>query len=155
MGPLQDAGLGRDARQPSSALVPRLHAILVRRLPFQHPLLPFSPDWLSEARLAAAFQSNFATPGLMANARAAAVEQLRHHLGGDMLAAEYVLMLLVSRAFAKHGDKSLGSWGMNLLKWPAGLTSRALANAVAELVPHVAHLEVTVDSLNEKRWRPR
>merc|ERR1712087_293587 len=44
---------------------------------------------------------------------------------------------------------------MNLLKWPAGQTGNALADAVAQLVPRVAHLDVTVDSLNAKRWRPR
>jgi len=49
--------LGGDARQPSTALVPRLHAISVRKLPFFHPLVPFSPDWLTEARLAAAYQA--------------------------------------------------------------------------------------------------
>lgn len=153
--PLEERGLGSDARQPSSALVPRLHAVLVRRLPFQHPLLPFSPDWLGEARLAAAFQNSFATPGLMASARAAAVEQLRQHLGGDALAAEYLLMLVVARSFGKHGEKSLGAWAMNLMKWPEGQTCRSLCDAAAQLVPRAAHLTVTGPALNSQRWRPR
>mmetsp|Transcript_26368 Transcript_26368/g.83505 ORF Transcript_26368/g.83505 Transcript_26368/m.83505 type:complete len:644 (-) Transcript_26368:42-1973(-) len=144
-----------DARQPSSSFVPRLHAILVRRLPFHHPLLPFTPSWLSEARLVAAYQSRLSAPGVLAAARAAALEQLRRHLGGDALAAEYVLMLLVSRAFGKHGEQSLGCWALNLLSWPDGASAKALGEAAAELVPRAACLELTAEALGSQRWRPR
>lgn len=152
---LEEAGLARDARQPSSALVPRVHAILIRRLPFHHPLLPFSPDWLSEARLAAAYQSKLAAPGALAAARAVAVEQLKQHLGGDDLAAEYVLMLLVSRAFGKHGDQALGSWSMNIVSWPEGASARVLSDAAAELVPRAVYLPLTTETLGSQKWRPR
>jgi len=153
--PLDESGLGRDARQPSSSLVPRVHALLIRRLPFYHPLLPFSPDWLSEARLTAAYQSRLAAPGTLAAARNMAVEQLKHHLGGDEFAAEYVLMLLVSRAFGKHGDQALGSWAMNLISWPEGTSARAFSDAAAELVPRAVYLPLTAETLGSQRWRPR
>lgn len=153
--PLELAGIGRDARQPSSALVPRVHALLVRRLPFHHPLLPFSPDWLSEARLVAAYQNRLATPGALASARGAAVEQLKRHLGGDELAAEYLLMLLVSRAFGRYGEQALGPWALNLASWPDNVSARALGDAVAELVPRAAYLELTSETLSSQRWRPR
>mmetsp|Transcript_166707 Transcript_166707/g.320060 ORF Transcript_166707/g.320060 Transcript_166707/m.320060 type:complete len:670 (-) Transcript_166707:298-2307(-) len=145
----------RDARQPSTSLVPRLHALVVRHLPFYTPLLPYTNAWLSEARLANAYQRQFSSPGALATARNAAVALLTSHLGGDTVAAEYVLMQLVSRSFGRHGDKSLGSWSLNIAGWPAGGDTQSFTQAVAELVPRAVRLEVTADSLNTKRWRPQ
>jgi len=146
--------LGGDARQPSTALVPRLHAISVRKLPFFHPLVPFSPDWLTEARLAAAYQANLAAPGALAAARAAAVSQLKRQLGGDTLAAEYTLMLLASRSFAKIGDKALGSWSLNLSRWPQTMDAKNLSQAASELVPRAVQLSLTAAALNQQKWKP-
>lgn len=145
----------RDARHPSTSLVPRLHAVFVRQLPYHHPLLPFSPAWLSEERLAAAFQQRFSAPGAMLAARNAAGELLAKHLAGDTLAAEYLLMLLVARSFAKHGEKLLGTWSLNVAGWPQSLDANALAEASGELVPRATLLEVTGDTLNARRWKPR
>mmetsp|Transcript_12977 Transcript_12977/g.35317 ORF Transcript_12977/g.35317 Transcript_12977/m.35317 type:complete len:641 (-) Transcript_12977:166-2088(-) len=146
--------LGEDARSPSHSLVPRLHAISIRKLPFFHPLLPFTPDWLSEARLAAAYQANLSAPGAHAAARSAAVAQLARGLGGDMLATEYVLMMLASRSFAKHGDKPLGAWSLNLVRWPQGVDVSSFGQAVSELVPRAVLLPLNTQTLNTKKWRP-
>ncbi|CAE8699694.1 unnamed protein product, partial [Polarella glacialis] len=148
-----------DARNPSTALVPRLHGLIVRRLPFYNPLLPFTPQWLSEARLASAFQRRLAAPGALAAARGVAISLLTRGLGGDALAAEYVLMLLASRVFARHGDMGLGRWSMNVTRWPEAGAARpaqvaALVEAVSELVPRAVHLPVTAESLSSGRWRP-
>jgi len=153
--PLCDAGPGRDARHPSTALVPRIHAILMRKLPFQHPMFPFSQAWLTEARLAAECQRQFGAPGALAAAREAAIRQLLPGLGGDALAAEYALMQMVSRAFDKYGEKLLGAWSLNLAKWPEGLPVQGFSQAAAELVPRSAHLCVTPETLGAQRWRPR
>jgi hypothetical protein len=145
----------RDARHPSTSLIPRLHALAVRRLPFHHPLLPYTPDWLSEQRLASAFQKQFSVPGAMLAARNAGVELLSKFMGADKLAAEYLLMLLVSRSFSKHGEKLLGSWTLNVAGWPQSLAASALAEASGELVPRAVLLEVTGDTLNTQKWKPR
>lgn len=142
-----------DARHPSTSLVPRIHALSIRRLPFFHPELPFSTAWLTEARLAAAWQEQFATQEVL-HVRVAAVAALAKPLAGDVLAAEYVLMLLTSRAFGKHGDQSLGPFPLNLAMWPETLPVTGLVAALEEMVPRVAHLVVAVDTLNAKRWRP-
>jgi len=135
--------------------VPRLHALAVRHLPFHHPLLPFTPAFLSEDRLAASFQRQFSVPGAMLSARNAAGEHLARCLGGDSLAAEYLLMLLVSRSFTKHGEKLLGTWSLNLAGCPESLDANALREASGELVPRAVHLEVTTNSLNTQRWQAR
>jgi len=82
------------------------------------------------------------------------VEQLAKCLGTDQLAAEYILMLLVARSFAKHGEKSLGTWSLNMSGWPQGLDVNALAEACGELIPRAALFEVTSNTLNSQRWKP-
>jgi len=151
--PLGDS-LCRDARDPSTSMVPRLHAILVRQLPFYHPMLPFTSTWLTEARLANAFQRTFSAPGALAAARNVAVRTLSCALGGDMLAAEYLLMLLVSRSFDKCGEKSLGSWTLNFTHWPQGASVAGISEAAANLVPRAVCLEVSTQSLEKQRWKP-
>jgi len=148
------SGCAWDARHPSCSFVPRLHAICMRRLPFQNPLLPYTPAFMSEARLAVAFQRSLAAPGLLAATRQKAVEHLASCFGGDTLAAQYVLMMLVSRSFAKHGDQSLGTWSLNLGCWPQGLGMGKFKEAVAQFVPRVACYEITAQTLNTQRWRP-
>jgi len=152
---LDEIGLGSDARQPSAALVPRIHAMHVRRLPHYHPLLPFSPDWLSEARLVSVYQRNMGSPEAVAAARDAAIAQLTRHLNGDALAAEYLLMLLVSRSFGLHGNQSLGSWALNITNWPSNVPVTSLSDAASELVPRSVCLQVSTETLNSRHWRPR
>lgn len=150
---LEHSGLS-DARQPSTSFVPRLHALCVRRLPYHNPLVPYTPDWLSEERLVAAFQRSLAAPGVLSATRNAALNQLTSCLGGDVLAAQYVLMLLVTRSFGKVGEQSLGTWSLNIGCWPEGLDASKLKETVGQLVPRVACYDITAESLNTKRWRP-
>lgn len=144
----------KDARHPSASLVPRLHALCVRKLPFYHPLLPYSPDWLSEARLAAAYQAHFATPGLVAAAWHAAVLQLARKIAGDDLAAKYMLLQSVSRSFGKHEGQLLGAWSLALSRWPKGCAVRDLLASARELAPRAVHLQITGEALNTQKWRP-
>ena len=144
-----------DARSPSTALVPRLHGLLVRRLPFYHPLFPFSPDWLSEARLASAFQRRLAGPDAVAAAREAAIKSLQKSLAGDEVAAEYVLALLASRVYGHINGTSLGHWSLNLSHWPSQLPVSSLFDAVSDLAPLAVHLEVTAGTLSAGQWKPK
>merc|ERR1719253_1350309 len=66
-----------------------------------------------------------------------------------------MLMLLVSRTFGKVGDMQLGAWSCNLTNWPSQLSTNDLGNAIAALVPRAACLEITAETLNTRRWRPR
>lgn len=149
----EEDGCLTDARHPSTALVPRLHALLVRRLPFYHPMFPCTPEWLSEARLAAAFQQRLGAAGL-GPARAAAEALLTVALGGDALAAQYVLMLLVSRSFGQHGEQALGCWSMNIASWPQSLSTADFVKSVSELVPRAVGLEFSTAALGSRRWQP-
>ena len=144
-----------DARNPSTALVPRLHGLLVRKLPFYHPLFPFSPNWLSEARLASAFQRRLAAPGAVAAARSAAINSLKQSLGGDEVAAEYILALMASRVYGHVNGMALGQWSMNLSHWPGGVPVSNLFDAVSKLVPLAVHLQMTAGTLSSGQWKPK
>jgi hypothetical protein len=151
----RDESLFWDARNPSPSRVPRLHALFIRPLPFHNPLLPFTQSFLTDERLAKVWQHRFSAPGAIAELYGIAVQLLSSHLGGDSLAAQYVLMQLVSRSFARHGDELLGSWSLNLAAWPTGLEVSGFVEALKQLAPRVLHHELTVDSLNNGKWRPQ
>jgi len=153
--PLAQSALGDDARQPSHSLVPRLHSLFVRKLPFYHPMLPYTPSWLTEDRLAAAYQNKLSVPGALKAVLQTALAKLTATLAGDTLAAQYLLLQLVSRIFGKHGEQQLGNWSMSLVKWPAELPVNTIQQSLIDLVPRAVHLQVTVDALNTQRWRPR
>lgn len=153
--PMSGDDLMQDARNPSTSLVPRLHALFLRRLPFYHPLLPYSPDWLTEARLAAAYGGAFAEAGKLAACWQLACHLLTARMHGDSLAAQYTLLQLVSRTFGQHDHLRLGAWSLGVSGWPARTPMSDLAAALHELCPRVAHLHMTVDNLNGQRWFPR
>jgi len=155
LGPEVQRGIFPDARTPSTALVPRLHGLLVRKLPFYNPMLPFTAQWLTEARLASAYQRRLEAPGVLAAARTAALDLIKGALGQDTLAAEYVLMQLASRVFARHGDVGLGRWSVNIARWPQGSDASQLHQAISDLAPCAVCLAVTADTLCAGRWEPR
>eukprot|EP00811_Abedinium_folium_P014660 NODE_2364_length_2228_cov_9.631604.p1 GENE.NODE_2364_length_2228_cov_9.631604~~NODE_2364_length_2228_cov_9.631604.p1 ORF type:complete len:683 (+),score=198.55 NODE_2364_length_2228_cov_9.631604:119-2050(+) len=148
-------GFGQDARQPSTALVPRLHVLLLRQMPFYHPMLPYSAAWLTERRLGAAYEQHFGMPAALAVARAAALAPLLRCVGMDALAAEYLLLLLTSRTFDKLGEMCLGKFSLCLSGFPAGSDVRGLCAFAAELMPRTAFLEVSRESLNTMKWLPK
>eukprot|EP00971_Amphidinium_carterae_P091010 1801336-Amphidinium_carterae.1 len=130
-----DAWDPQNACDPSTAFVPRLHVLHIRHLPFYNPLLPFTPAWLTEARLASAWQARFAEAAVSLQLREAAMAELARHCGGDRLAAEYILLLLASRTFANVGLKALGSWSLNIACGSHALDAKAICGGIGELVP--------------------
>ncbi|KAK9804871.1 hypothetical protein WJX72_009431 [[Myrmecia] bisecta] len=94
------------AARPPTSLVPRLHAILVNKQtgPASSPALPIKDA------------SQIASRGL--ELRQHALGLLGRALGGDMLAAEYVLLQLVSRVYNRQEDAVLGVLSLNLTGCP-------------------------------------
>jgi hypothetical protein len=64
-------------------------------------------------------------------------------------------MLLVSRCFGLHGNESLGSWALNITNWPNDVPVTSLSDAASELVPRSVCLQISTETLNSRRWRPR
>eukprot|EP00438_Fugacium_kawagutii_P019897 Skav227774 [mRNA] locus=scaffold1237:79728:82242:+ [translate_table: standard] len=132
-------------------MIPRVHGLFVRKLPFFNPMLPFSHRWLSEGRLMCTLQRRFASTAI-AELRQLAIKSLQSCLAGDILAAEYVLALLVARVYGNNGSRSLGHWSLNIDQWPE-VSVTSLVQAVSNLVPRVVHLTVTAESLSTKQWK--
>ena len=149
-----------DCNQPPADLcdegdnLPRLHGLFVRKLPFFHPMLPFSPRWLSEGRLECTVQRRFASSAI-GKLRGLAIKSLQKCLAGDVLAAEYILALSVARVYGNNGNRSLGHWSLNISGWPEDLSVAALVEAISNLLPRVVHLPVTAQSLSTEQWKPR
>lgn len=136
-----------------SHMVPRLHGLFVRKLPFFNPMLPFSHRWLSEGRLMCTLQRRFASTAI-AELRHLAIKSLQSCLAGDISAAEYVLALLVSRVYGNNGSRTLGHWSLNIDQWPE-VSVTSFVQAVSNLVPRVVHLTVTAESLSTKQWKSK
>ena len=129
-----------------------IHGLLLRKLPFFHPMLPYSSRWLSEARLASALQRRL-SPFARSDLRSLAVAILQSCLK-DVLASEYVLALLVARVYGHNGHRALGRWTLNLTNWTYG-SLLPFVKAVSQLAPRVVHLRVTKETLCKGHWKPR
>lgn len=146
--------LGVFCTQFSVGEVPQLHGLFVRKLPFFHPMLPFSPRWLSEGRLVCTLHRRF-VPSVVLQLRTLAIKSLQKCLAGDEIAAEYVLALLVARVYGHNGNRFLGRWSLNISQWPEGLSVSLLVEAISNLLPRVVHFTVTPHSLCTMPWKPQ
>eukprot|EP00887_Chlorella_sp_A99_P007055 scaffold2.g7055.t1 len=143
------AGRGAWLLLSRSAAAPRLHAILLRPAASPHPAhLPALPSGAA-----------------LGEARGRAIGFLSQVLGGDDLAAEYLLLQLVGRVHLRSREAGpVGLMALNLAGAPAapapgggGLSplGGALAAALAALAPRVVSLPLSVDKLNARPWWPR
>ncbi|KAG8457178.1 hypothetical protein KFE25_004395 [Diacronema lutheri] len=152
------------AHRPPSSAVPRLHCVSWARVGGRpNPLLPPAAD--AAARAAATAAARAAAPALRAAARGAFAAAL----GGDELAAEYVLLWALSAVTARVGpagaQTAVGALPLSLVAPPpraqrpaappAPLPSPpAISRALAALAPVTRHLPVTIGALNAGAYRP-
>ena len=181
------------AHEPPSSMVPRLHVICFRSVapgapvlpcgPFRSPLnyaavkqaektvastgsvLPSDlrayPDSNQQAQL---ILSNIAS---LEDTRREVVTLLASALGGDELAAEYLLLNLISHVYARVDDMPLGAFSLCLSHATRGKVQderstediakafRSLNELISQLVPSSISLNLSIASLNEKYWSPR
>ncbi|KAL3134977.1 hypothetical protein ABBQ32_007935 [Trebouxia sp. C0010 RCD-2024] len=153
------------AQQHPSSLVSELHCLRVRRInPYE--MCRALPDPSLSQRIAAL--------------RTKAIDVLAVPLGGDRLAAEYLLLQLVSRVYTRAASKPLGVFSLSLQNCPEAAVApdtlsssapdagarasptaaplscfgAAVKEAVASLVPACVALPLTVDMLNSEPLRP-
>ncbi|KAG2495636.1 hypothetical protein HYH03_006236 [Edaphochlamys debaryana] len=107
------------AAHPPTSKVMRLHGIIIRRSP---PLVPPAPTPTPTPAPA---------PAPAASPRDAALSLLRWALGGDALAAQYVLMVLVARVGARGDPSALGQLALNISRCPAAPAPAAGASSAA------------------------
>lgn len=122
------------AQNPSPQAVPRVHAVAWRRLPAAWPVLDQAvPAWhtadqagvqapVCEAEAASIMTSLPAAAGSgggsVLDLRAKLVQQLARPLQGDELAAEFLLLCLISRVVRRTEALALGKISLNLFGLP-------------------------------------
>lgn len=134
---------------PPASLVPRLHMVYARRLAHNNPLLP--QGTLGEN---AAFLSS--TLGEMGAVRAELLSYFTHVLLGDALAAEFLLLHLISSVYSRRDVLPLGKFTVNLSGCPAVSSyAERLYRIVQQLVPSSFYLGMSLQNMNRMRLVPR
>lgn len=138
------------AHCPPSSLVPRLHCILSRRLKHSNPML--TEDIAME-------HQNLESE--CADIREIIVQSLSRLLYGDRLAAEFVLLNLISRVYGSVDVMALGKFSLNLTKCPSAAepSAKSFPSEVGkffEMITTKSHcIPLTISNLNTQKFVPR
>uniref|UniRef100_G1NFW4 Mini-chromosome maintenance complex-binding protein n=1 Tax=Meleagris gallopavo TaxID=9103 RepID=G1NFW4_MELGA len=135
---------------PPSSLVPRIHVILAHKLQHLNPLLPAC---LNEEE-SKTFVSNFMSE--LSPVRAELLGFLTHALLGDSLAAEYLILHLISTVYARRDVLPLGKFTVNLSGCPRNsIFTEHIYRIIQQLVPASYRLQMTIETMNHSRFIPR
>jgi len=130
-----------DAHTSYYAHIPRLHALSITKLPYYNPapLLQLPPH---------------GGDGAVGLERAVLCEKLQQYLatglGGDMVAAKYMLYGLIQREHKRMDEKVFGC--MSVCFQIEKDNVDRFVDVCTSLMPRVAHLPMTIDSLHNHRW---
>ncbi|KAF7666882.1 hypothetical protein LDENG_00089880 [Lucifuga dentata] len=140
---------------PPASLVPRLHMLYARRLPHNNPLLPSAALEDSSAFLSSTLSD-------MASVRAELLTYLSHVLLGDDLAAEYLLLHLISNVYvsdtryARRDVLPLGKFSLNLSGCPAAASyAERLYRTIQQLVSSSYYLSMSLKNMNQLQLVPK
>ncbi|XP_061818098.1 mini-chromosome maintenance complex-binding protein [Nerophis lumbriciformis] len=134
---------------PPASLVPRLHMLYAKPLAHNNPLLP-----------SAVLQDNSAilssTLSEMVSVRADFLAYLTHVLLGDSLAAEYLILHLISNVYTRRDVLPLGKFTLNLSGCPtvSSYTER-LYQVIQQLVPSSFYLGMSLQNMNQMSLVPK
>ncbi|KAK6145683.1 hypothetical protein DH2020_022503 [Rehmannia glutinosa] len=123
--------------------VPRLHCVVHRKLGFG--------DFLRSPQLEL-------TPCAIKEVREALLGHLTAVLGNDRVAAQYVLLHLLSRVHARVDSIAVGKLSLNLTcfnKESASVFGNNLKRAIENLLPFTERLPLTIDYLNTVSLAPK
>ncbi|XP_061220236.1 mini-chromosome maintenance complex-binding protein [Neopsephotus bourkii] len=134
---------------PPASLVPRIHVILAQKLQHINPLLPAC---LNEEE-SKTFVSNFMSE--LSPVRAELLGFLTHALLGDSLAAEYLILHLISTVYARRDVLPLGKFAVNLSGCPRNnVFTEHVYRIIQQLVPASYRLQMTIENMNHARFIP-
>ncbi|XP_028844888.1 mini-chromosome maintenance complex-binding protein isoform X2 [Denticeps clupeoides] len=137
------------AHSPPASLVPRLHVLHIQPLQHNNPLLP--PAASEERR---AFLSSFLSE--LDSVRSELLKYLTHVLLGDALAAEYLLLHLISTVYARRDVLPLGKFALNLSGCPHSCPyTERLYQILQQLVTSSYRLGMSLANMNGARLVPR
>ncbi|TQD98635.1 hypothetical protein C1H46_015883 [Malus baccata] len=124
--------------------VPRLHCFIHRKLAV-HDFLPCSP-------------TNEPKPNLVKEIRESLLRHLTAVLGNDGIAANFMLLHLLSMVYSRGGTVAVGKLSLNLTclsRESAPVFGTQLGLALKNLLPFTQCISLTVDYLNTASLAPR
>ncbi|XP_032365836.1 mini-chromosome maintenance complex-binding protein [Etheostoma spectabile] len=134
---------------PPASLVPRLHMLYAKPLPHNNPLLPCATLEDNSAFLTSTLNE-------MASVRAELLTYFTPILLGDALAAEYLILHLISNVYSRRDILPLGKFTLNLSGCPtvASYTER-FYQIIQQLVPSSYYLGMSLQNMNQMRFVPK
>ncbi|NXE17576.1 MCMBP protein, partial [Ardeotis kori] len=154
-----DAAEEQRVHSPPASLVPRIHVILAQKLQHINPLLPAclneeESKTCEYLNLTSLFVSNFMSE--LSPVRAELLGFLTHALLGDSLAAEYLILHLISTVYARRDVLPLGKFTVNLSGCPRNsIFTEHIYRIIQQLVPASYRLQMTIENMNHSRFIPR
>uniref|UniRef100_A0A672L889 Mini-chromosome maintenance complex-binding protein n=1 Tax=Sinocyclocheilus grahami TaxID=75366 RepID=A0A672L889_SINGR len=134
---------------PPPSLVPRLHMLYAQPLVHNNPLLPSSAPENNGDHLSSVL-------GELASVRAELHTYLTHVLMGDSLAAEYLILHLISNVYSRRDVLPLGKFTLNLSGCPhSSPYTEHLYKVIQQLVPSSYRLCMSLHNMNNQRMVPR
>ncbi|XP_073540700.1 mini-chromosome maintenance complex-binding protein [Phyllobates terribilis] len=138
------------SHSPPTSLVPRIHAVVIHKLPHTNPVIPRSMGETEESKCVSSFMSE------LPSVRCELLGFLTHALMGDGLAAQYLILHLISTVYARRDVLPLGKFSLNLSGCPrSGDFSRHLYGIMQQIVPASHYLPMTIENMNSSRFIPR
>lgn len=134
---------------PPASLVPRLHVLYAKPLPHNNPVLPSTSLEDNSTFLSSTLSE-------MAAVRAELLTYFTHILLGDALAAEYLILHLISNVYSRRDVLPLGKFTLNLSGCPtvASYTER-FYQIIQQLVPSSYYLGMSLQNMNQMRFVPK
>ncbi|KAM3834292.1 mini-chromosome maintenance complex-binding protein isoform 2-T2 [Vipera latastei] len=134
---------------PPASLVPRIHVILAQKLQHINPLLPACLNEEESKSFVSSFMSE------LSPVRAELLGFLTHAFLGDSLAAEYVILHLISTVYARRDVLPLGKFALNLSGCPRNsVFTEHVYRIIQQLVPASYRLQMTIENMNSLTFNP-
>ncbi|XP_055856866.1 mini-chromosome maintenance complex-binding protein [Episyrphus balteatus] len=136
----------RQAQNPPPSLIPRLHAVAVRKLEHNNPLL--------DSSICESIFSSYNFEHVYKDLKIL----LTQCLLGDDLAAEYLLLHLISTVYIRSDLHSLGKFALNLCNIPEQLLpsyTQDLYDILELFLPASHYLPMTLDTMNTLQFFPK
>ncbi|NXJ63139.1 MCMBP protein, partial [Rostratula benghalensis] len=160
LDPMESMDTAEEQRvhSPPASLVPRIHVILAHKLQHINPLLPAclneeESKTCEYLNLTSLFVSNFMSE--LSPVRAELLGFLTHALLGDSLAAEYLILHLISTVYARRDVLPLGKFTVNLSGCPRNsIFTEHIYRLIQQLVPASYRLPMTIATMNRSRFIP-
>ncbi|KAK3739379.1 hypothetical protein QZH41_015771 [Actinostola sp. cb2023] len=134
------------AHYPPTSLVPRIHCVLFQHMKHSNPCIP--PEINEKKAASCLFEA--------VKLREDLISVLKSVLLGDALAAEYLLLHLVSSVYTRCGIMAVGQFALNVCGCPTQLgLPKQVAETLKALLPKCVYLPMNLDNLNSLSFVPK